>query len=61
MTNISKLIVDLMKPALEDDSDLEDDHFREEDNYIDMTNRINYGVGIRTKRLWNDKLENLGD
>ncbi|KAL4493019.1 hypothetical protein ABPG72_020798 [Tetrahymena utriculariae] len=61
ISNISKMIVDLMKPPQLDDYEFNDDDFNQDENDIEITNRINYGIGIRTKRLWNNRLEYLGE
>lgn len=51
-----------MKPNLDDFKDFDEESSREDATEAeDNPNRINYGLNIKTKRLWNGKLEYLGD
>ncbi|KAL4426723.1 hypothetical protein ABPG74_006095 [Tetrahymena malaccensis] len=61
ISNISKMIVDLMKPPQLNDFEFDEDDFNQDENEIEITNRINYGLGIKTRRWFNNKFEFLGD
>lgn len=59
---VSRLVFDLMKPNSDDFKDFDEESSREDATEAeDNPNRINYGLNIKTKRLWNGKLEYLGD
>jgi len=51
-----------MKPNSDDFKDFDEESSREDATEADENaNRINYGLNIKTKRLWNGKIEHLGD